>query len=85
MRLILVFAGVVGVGVDVDEPGLQLGIENGLAGIESLIAGEHIAECNRKKQEWHCSKAEHFKADQQRSNRAVSDTTENGGHTDGGT
>ena len=44
MQLILVFAGVVGVGVDVDEPGLQLGIENGLAGIESLIAGEHIAQ-----------------------------------------
>lgn len=63
---------------------LKFRIHNLLAAVQSVITREHIAECNRKKQERHCGEAEHFKADQQRSNRAVGDTTENGGHTDGG-
>ena len=32
------------VGVDVDKLRLQLGIQNRLAGVEALIAGEHIAQ-----------------------------------------
>lgn len=34
----------VGVGVDVDVLGFQLGVEYGLAGVETAVAGEHIAD-----------------------------------------
>ena len=41
---LLYTSGMVGVGVNVDVLGLQLGIQDRLAGIQSVIAGEHIAD-----------------------------------------
>ena len=37
-------AGMVGIGMDIDILGFQFGIENGLAGVQAVIAGEHIAD-----------------------------------------
>ena len=43
-RLRVGTAGVVGIGMDIDVLGLQLGVQDGLAGVEAVVAGEHIAD-----------------------------------------
>ncbi|CAN4019886.1 HK97 gp10 family phage protein, partial [Dysosmobacter welbionis] len=36
--------GVIGVGADIDILGLQLGVDDGLAGVQPIVAGEHVAD-----------------------------------------
>ena len=53
-----------------------------LAAIQSIVAGEHIAESNGKQKVRHAVIAEQLKADEQSSDRAVCHTTENCSHAD---
>ena len=39
-----IFTGVVMIGPDVDVLGFQLGVQDRLAGVESIVAGEHVAD-----------------------------------------
>ena len=57
-------------------------INNLLAAIQSIVAGEHIAECNGKQKVRHTVIAKQLKADEQGGDRAVCHTTENCSHAD---
>lgn len=49
----------------VDVVGFVLGIDNLLAVIEPIVAGEHVAESDGKQEVGHALIAEQFKADKQ--------------------
>ena len=71
------------VGVDVDKLRLQLGIQNRLAGVEALIAGEHIAHAAGDGKIAQFSRTKQLHAQKDRSDRTIYRTAEHGHNADG--
>ena len=69
-------AGVVGVGVDIDILGFQLGVQDGLAGVEAVIAGEHIADAAGQGKVQQASVTKQLHGQKDRGQRAVGGTAE---------
>ncbi len=70
-------------GLPVYKPVLELGIGDPLRVIEAEIAGEHVAGGHGDQEVIGIRKAEQFKGDQKRGDRAVGDAAEEGHHADG--
>ena len=66
----------------VDIIGLIFRINDLLAAIQSIVAGEHIAECNCEQKVRHTIITKQLKADEQGGDRAVCHTTEHSRHSD---
>ena len=71
-------AGVVGVGVHIDVLGLQLGIQDGLAGIKAIVAGEHVADAAGQSEVQKAAVAEQLHRQKDGGHRAVDGAAEHG-------
>ena len=67
-----------GIGMNIDVPGLQFGVKDGLAGIEAVIAGEHIANAAGQGKIQHTTIAKQFNRQENRRQGAVGGAAEHG-------